>query len=363
MAASDDFKEQLKAGKIVEALALALGEAVELKITTWVSSESAEDTSASDSGQDLAKAGQRLRTRINLIDGDIDNEIGNQFLNSGPYTELRQFHLEQVAQSHKIIQNNLNSLQKLFEIWVTIQPPNPDTPSVEPQLHEVESQILPPVQKATAISETPQESTVEALFPSSIPVSEAIADVDASQLRQTPPPISFPLPESRLPNLERSHLATPENRAELLGKQMQPFPRAQASSQEALPLETQEDWGDLFEEETQPFSSAQAHTEEGADLEEEEWDDWVVEEPDSFAAAQVNNLEALQLLTEEDWEEFVPEELEPYPAILDPNDSIEEPNNSFTGNTDLIENVEPDSLAEINLLEKNDRLNNQQQGG
>jgi hypothetical protein len=38
MASSDDFREQLKAGNITEALALALSKAVELKITTWVAS-------------------------------------------------------------------------------------------------------------------------------------------------------------------------------------------------------------------------------------------------------------------------------------------------------------------------------------
>jgi len=47
MATSDDFKEKLKAGKIVDALTLALGESVELEITTWVcSANSKAETSA-----------------------------------------------------------------------------------------------------------------------------------------------------------------------------------------------------------------------------------------------------------------------------------------------------------------------------
>ncbi len=77
MAASDDFKEQLKAGKIVEALALALSEAIELQVTTWVSSDQETDI----------KPGQRLRTRINLLEGDIENEIGKQFIGNSPYRE------------------------------------------------------------------------------------------------------------------------------------------------------------------------------------------------------------------------------------------------------------------------------------
>lgn len=47
MASSDDFKEQLKAGKIVEALALALGKDAELEITTWVSSSEDSDAKVS----------------------------------------------------------------------------------------------------------------------------------------------------------------------------------------------------------------------------------------------------------------------------------------------------------------------------
>ena len=71
MASSDDFREQLKAGNITEALALALSEAVELKITTWVAS--AED----DVETAEARPGHRLHTRINMIEGDIENEIGD----------------------------------------------------------------------------------------------------------------------------------------------------------------------------------------------------------------------------------------------------------------------------------------------
>ncbi len=106
MASSDDFRQLLKAGKITEALALALSEAIELKITTWVASES-DEIDASE-----GKPGHRLHTRINTIAGDIENEIGDRFLSNGPYRELRQFHLDQVAEGNEIVQNNLKSLQK-----------------------------------------------------------------------------------------------------------------------------------------------------------------------------------------------------------------------------------------------------------
>lgn len=112
MATSDEFKAQLKAGKIVEALTLALGEAVELEITTWVSSSKTSDSAETDK----PTADCRIRTRMNIVDGAIDNEIGTRFIGNGPYTELRQFHMEQVQQGRQIIQQNLENLQQLFTV-------------------------------------------------------------------------------------------------------------------------------------------------------------------------------------------------------------------------------------------------------
>src|SRR5919202_335751 len=115
MATSDDFKEQLKAGKIVDALTLALGEAVELEITTWVSS-SANSNAKTSGSADQPPADCRMRTRMNIVDGDIDNEVGTQFIGNGPYTELRQFHMEQVQEGRQIIQQNLENIQQLFTV-------------------------------------------------------------------------------------------------------------------------------------------------------------------------------------------------------------------------------------------------------
>ncbi|HEY9669201.1 MAG TPA: hypothetical protein V6C91_20485 [Coleofasciculaceae cyanobacterium] len=117
MATSDEFKQQLKAGKIVDALTLALGEAVELEITTWVSSANNSDAQSSEADQPSADS--RMRTRMNIVDGAIDNEVGSRFIGNGPYTELRQFHMEQVYQGRQIIQQNLENLQQLFTVLTT----------------------------------------------------------------------------------------------------------------------------------------------------------------------------------------------------------------------------------------------------
>ncbi|NEP60412.1 MAG: hypothetical protein F6K31_25995 [Symploca sp. SIO2G7] len=114
MTTSDEFKEKLKAGEIVDALTLALSEAVELEITTWVSSVHSDSKSAANVEQ--SSPGYRMRTRMNIVDGDINNEIGTHFIGNGPYTELRQFHMEQVLEGRQIIRQNLESIQQLFTV-------------------------------------------------------------------------------------------------------------------------------------------------------------------------------------------------------------------------------------------------------
>lgn len=112
MTASDEFRRHLKDGRIAEALTLALGEAIELEITTWVSTGEGSPTSYSSIGQ--PSPGYRMKTRINIVDGDIDNEVGAQFISSGPYSELRDFHLQQVQEGQDIIKSNIESLQQMF---------------------------------------------------------------------------------------------------------------------------------------------------------------------------------------------------------------------------------------------------------
>ena len=119
--ASNEFRQKLEqvnsddTNAIFEALQLALAEAIELEITTWVEPTNVDRASTST----FDKPGHRLRTRINLVDGDIDNEVGSQFLNSGPYAELRDFHSSQVKQSRAIVRQNLESLQTLAGVLVS----------------------------------------------------------------------------------------------------------------------------------------------------------------------------------------------------------------------------------------------------
>lgn len=120
----DDFKSiithldsnNLDANRIIDAIKSAIAEVVELEITTWVEEPSTQSDEASQEITKIAKPGNRIYTKINLISGDIENEVGSQFLASGPYAELLNFHLVQVKDSREIMQKNIESVQKIYKI-------------------------------------------------------------------------------------------------------------------------------------------------------------------------------------------------------------------------------------------------------
>lgn len=114
MAASDDFKQALKAGNFQQALQVALGEAVELEITTWV--RVANPYSPQQEVPKTVLPGYRMRTRINLVEGDIDTEVGSNFVGTGPYADLKEFHTHQILESRDIIQQNLETLEQMFTL-------------------------------------------------------------------------------------------------------------------------------------------------------------------------------------------------------------------------------------------------------
>lgn len=124
--ASVRFQSKLKETKnFGDALVEIFSDLVELEIVTWVAHE----------GDVTHKAGNRLKTRINLIDGDIENELGADFLQGSPYAELRSFHETQVEKGSETIANNLKTLvdigQKVTEMLTGENEPKhgEDTPS------------------------------------------------------------------------------------------------------------------------------------------------------------------------------------------------------------------------------------------
>lgn len=99
--ASVRFQSKLKeTNNFGDALVEVFSDLVQLEIVTWVAHE----------GDITHKAGNRLKTTINLIDGDIENELGADFLQGSPYAELRGFHELQVEKGAETIANNLKTL-------------------------------------------------------------------------------------------------------------------------------------------------------------------------------------------------------------------------------------------------------------
>jgi hypothetical protein len=276
MASSDDFREQLKAGNITEALALALSKAVELKVTTWVASGT-DDAEAAE-----AKPGHRLRTHLNHLEGKIENEIGDQFIGNGPYRELRQFHLDQIAEGNKIIQNNLKSLHKLFEVWVAMRYQSATPPVIEPESLGVESQLLPPTEDIAeaGLGLAPPESGVGGFIVSPNTVIQ-------EDVAQEPP----------LPSGEPSSLLT-----------------TPADTEEALDSETDDDdWDDSILDLLESLPVGSPPSPEALDSQiDEDWGDFIEEEPGFDPAAS-------EAQGNQDWEILTLEDLEPRPAEAEPN--------------------------------------------
>jgi hypothetical protein len=128
MTAIEEFREKMKAGAIFEALTLAMSEAVELKITTWVATSDLENNPNVDESQ----PGYRLHTRINLVNGEVENEIGSEFINNPNYAQLQQLHLEQVQQGRETLIRNIESLQAMFTIFNDTLPDMPQNPALQP---------------------------------------------------------------------------------------------------------------------------------------------------------------------------------------------------------------------------------------
>ena len=112
MSSSKEFKQAVREGRLKEALAIAIGNTPELHITTWVAS-------ADNSSQ--PKERECLRTHINLVEGEITNEIDEQLISDRLYPSLQQFHLQQVTQGHQTVSQNIQSLQQIFRLLTVLQ--------------------------------------------------------------------------------------------------------------------------------------------------------------------------------------------------------------------------------------------------
>ncbi|MBF2089636.1 MAG: hypothetical protein IGR80_18515 [Synechococcales cyanobacterium K44_A2020_017] len=142
MTARDEFSKELQAGRFQQALATALTDAIELHVVTWVSTGDGYDWSQ---GEERPSPGKRMQTRINILEGDVEHEIGREFLD-GAYSELRDFHDDQVKRGFDIIHENLRTVQHLFQVLVQVRqgrrPSSPDASTVELPTYDVPPDAL-----------------------------------------------------------------------------------------------------------------------------------------------------------------------------------------------------------------------------
>ncbi|HAX87388.1 MAG TPA: hypothetical protein DCY91_14275 [Cyanobacteria bacterium UBA11370] len=303
MASSDNFREQLKAGNLAEALALALTQATQLKITTWVASGS----EMLEVGQ--LKPGHRLQTQINSLEGAIKNEIGDQFLGNGPYRELLQFHLDQVTQGNIIIQNNLKSLEKLFEVLVALRQQAGTQPTLELELPNVEPPPLLPdtISPEIEFPIPPPEVEVE-----NVALVEEVVEVPESAIALEVPPDVTPL----------------QTQDVSVREEISPL------EEEVSPLEEIS----TLEEEVSPLEKISTLEELSLTEPDEDEDDSVLDLFESLPVPPRPTLDTLDLQTDEEWEDFAEEE--PLPELT----TSESDTNEDWGILEL-EDFEPSPLS------------------
>ena len=106
MISSQEFHQKLQAGQIHEALALAIQAGSELDITTRMTEELPNHRSSSN---------EYLRTKINLLTGNIEHEVGKKVItDSNSYVKLQQLHIDRVAESHRLVHGYLQQIQAIL---------------------------------------------------------------------------------------------------------------------------------------------------------------------------------------------------------------------------------------------------------
>ncbi|MCS6815392.1 MAG: S-layer homology domain-containing protein, partial [Cyanobacteria bacterium] len=199
-----EFKQQFKSGNFVEALKIALSEATELKVTTWVAPATPEHPQQAQQ----PTPGYRLQTRMNLLDGEVNNEIGRAFVEDGPYADsgLWQFHINQVESGQRAIQGNLQGLRELFStlahnaaIESLAFDSSPISSLLEPDPTEQQTSEDRLFQQLEASRHQPLQPPLAVASPQSL--ASQLPTVPAGPPLQSPPsnqPEQSPLPSSDL---------------------------------------------------------------------------------------------------------------------------------------------------------------------
>ena len=117
MALNPEFRAKIQTGEIFEALSIAMSEAIELEVTTWIDSADLDQITIAQS-----LSGNRLHTRLNLLDGTVNHEIDLKLIDNPAYSELQRWHIEQVNRRQDSFIENLTSLEKMRNIFLSQNP-------------------------------------------------------------------------------------------------------------------------------------------------------------------------------------------------------------------------------------------------
>jgi hypothetical protein len=155
MISSQEFQQTLQAGKIHEALALLVRDAMEIDVTTRLTEDSMS-SQTQDSGY--------LRTKINLLTGEIQNEVGKGVVtDSNNYIKLQQLHADRILDSDRIVQGYLHQLKSILtDLSINSVPQQQQFPSpTEPAKLQTNSLAARLAQAALLLKkDTVAESTV-----------------------------------------------------------------------------------------------------------------------------------------------------------------------------------------------------------
>jgi hypothetical protein len=109
MISCEEFQQQLQAGQIQEALALMLREPMELDVTTRMTKDSMASSHP--------VSNEYLRTKINLLTGKIQNEVGKDVIvDSHIYLKLQQLHIDQIESNYRIVQDYLDRIKAIVAL-------------------------------------------------------------------------------------------------------------------------------------------------------------------------------------------------------------------------------------------------------
>jgi hypothetical protein len=170
MSSTQEFKKAIREGRLNDALAIVMGNAPELHITTAIA----------DSAQDSFQSSKEkaLQTHINLVQGKITNEIGEELIEDDMYSFIQEFHLQQLAQGHQIINQNLQSIQQIFRLLTVLQQQEKGESYTPINTWRINDTALPPASVAPSSYNNTIDNSAEITLASQSDELEPIDDDD-----------------------------------------------------------------------------------------------------------------------------------------------------------------------------------------